>query len=466
MDTTKTVTIIGGGLAGCEAALQLAGRGVPVLLFEMRPVRKTSVHKTDDLSELVCSNSLKSTDVNSAAGLLKYEIAALGSQLLGFAFKSRVPAGGALAVDRERFAELVTKTIEEHPLIQVVRREITTLAPYVTTKEPVIVATGPLTSDELANDIARFMGSDNLAFFDAAAPIIEADSLDYDVLFAQSRYDRGGTADYLNAPFGREQYESFIAELVDAEKVIAKDFETKELFSACQPIEEVARSGLDALRYGALKPVGLTDPKTGKRPWAAVQLRAENTAMNSYNLVGFQTNLTFSEQNRVFRMIPGLENAAFARYGVMHRNTFIDAPHTLDRTLASTDYPNIRFAGQICGTEGYVEAIASGLFAALCTYTQLTGSPAPSLPIHTVFGSLLDYATDPQTSGYQPMHVNYGIIEPLDTKFRSKQERYAAYSTRARDALQGFIATRHDLGFLEYDGPSLLDVSEQNQRRS
>lgn len=459
------VIVIGGGLAGSEAALQLAGRGVAVELIEMRPLRQTAVHKTGDCAELVCSNSLKSTNIASAAGLLKYELAAYGSKVLEIAFETRVPAGGALAVDRMAFSQGVTAALETHPLITLTRVELCSLKRYLESSTPVIVATGPLTSDALSEDIAGLLGAQSLSFYDAAAPIVEADSLDMGVLFAQSRHGRGGRADYLNAPFDKEQYDAFIGELVSAEKVIAKEFEAKDLFCACQPVEEVARSGHDALRYGALKPVGLTDPATGRRPWAAVQLRAENAAATAYNLVGFQTNLTFGEQKRVFRMIPGLADAEFSRFGVMHKNTFVDAPHALGHGFALPSRPHIRFAGQVCGTEGYAEALASGLYAALCTYAQMRGLPAPELPRHTVFGALIEYANNPATQDYQPMHVNFGIIDPLPTKVKGKRERYAAYAERAMRAADAFVGSRADLGFLPYTGPDICQVSKEDGRQ-
>lgn len=436
------VEIIGGGLAGCEAAWQLAQRGVDVVLREMRPSKSSPAHHTEDLAELVCSNSLKSTDPHAAAGLLKAELASMGSFLLSVAQECRVPAGGALAVDRGRFSALVTGRIESHPRITLIRGECTDIP-----DGPVIVASGPLTSEGLEPAISALVGEDRLAFFDAAAPIVETASLDHGVLFAQSRYDKGETADYLNAPMERDEYEAFITELVAAKRVQAKEFETSELFQACQPVEEVARKGFDALRFGALKPVGLTDPRTGRRPWAVVQLRAENAAGTAYNLVGFQTNLTFGEQRRVFGMIPGLENAEFARYGVMHRNTFLDTPRVLDQTLALKSDRRVRFAGQITGTEGYVEAIASGLYAAVNLYADLRGLARFTLPTTSVFGALLAYATDPETFDYQPMHVNYGIIEPLEMRVKNKRERYAAYSSRSLADVKRIVESRPDLGF-------------------
>lgn len=456
-----TVTVVGAGLAGCEAALQLAARGVPVRLVEMRPACKTPVHRTDKVAELVCSNSLKSKDASTAAGSLKYELGAMGSQLLAAAWETEVAAGGALAVDRGLFSNAIQRCLDGFGSIELVREECTSLP-----QGPAIIATGPLTSDALAQDLQRCIDADSLAFYDAAAPIVDADSIDRSVVFAQSRYGKGGASDYLNAPFTKEEYEAFVHELVNARRVIEKDFERRELFAACQPIEEVARTGVDALSHGALKPVGLTDPRTGKRPWAVVQLRAENAACSAYNLVGFQTNLRFGEQERIFRMVPGLEQAEFSRYGVMHRNTFLDTPHVLTRAFALPDRPQVHFAGQVTGTEGYMEAVASGLYVALIVYAELAGLPAPELPKASLFGCLVDYATDPDTQDYQPMHVNYGIIEPIVPKIRNKRARKAAYAQRAHEAIDAFVSQRPDLfadaliageGFLETSRAAMLD---------
>lgn len=444
------MNIIGAGLAGSEAALQLAQRGVHVRLFEMRPETETDVHRGGDCAELVCSNSLKSTKPESAAGMLKAELAALGSQLIAAAGRSRVDAGGALAVDRDEFSADVTSMVKENPYIEYrVMCVSDPLDASLGVADATILATGPLTSDALAQWLVDKTGSDNLAFFDAAAPVVMADSLDMDVLFRQSRYEQDAPGDYLNAPFDKESYDAFIAELVAADRVIKRDFETKDLFQACQPIEEIARKGADAPRFGTCKPVGLTDPATGRRPWAAVQLRAENAQGTAYNLVGFQTNLTFGEQKRVFRMIPGLQNAEFARYGVMHRNTFIQAPRLLDRDLRlrGIDAP-VYVAGQLSGTEGYCEAIASGLMCALFVYAQLQGMQAPLLPVETAFGALLDYATDPATQDYQPMHVNFGILKPLDQHIRNKGMRYAAYAERGSRAMEGYVADIRVRGLL------------------
>lgn len=444
------MNIIGAGLAGSEAALQLAQRGVHVRLFEMRPETETDVHRGGDCAELVCSNSLKSTKPESAAGMLKAELAALGSQLIAAAGRSRVDAGGALAVDRDEFSADVTSMVKENPYIEYrVMCVSNPLDACLGAADATILATGPLTSDALAQWLVDKTGSDNLAFFDAAAPVVMADSLDMDVLFRQSRYEQDAPGDYLNAPFDKESYDAFIAQLVAADRVIKRDFETKDLFQACQPIEEIARKGADAPRFGTCKPVGLTDPATGRRPWAAVQLRAENAQGTAYNLVGFQTNLTFGEQKRVFRMIPGLQNAEFARYGVMHRNTFIQAPRLLDRDLRlrGVDAP-VYVAGQLSGTEGYCEAIASGLMCALFVYAQLQGMQAPLLPVETAFGALLDYATDLATQDYQPMHVNFGILKPLDQHIRNKGMRYAAYAERGSRAMEGYVADIRAKGLL------------------
>ena len=453
------ITIVGGGLAGSEAAWQLAERGVPVRLYEMRPKTQTPIHTGGNLAELVCSNSLKSLDVTSASGALKNELATLGSQLLRWALQTRVAAGKALAVDREAFGALVTESLEAHDNIKLIREEFTDVDALLTARSPCIIATGPLTSQNLECRLQQLIGHENLAFYDAAAPIVEADSLDRERLFYQTRYD-ASTPDYLNAALTREEYECLVDELINAQRVIPRDFESRELFQACQPIEEIARKSRDALRFGALKPVGLIDPASGHRPWAVVQLRAENSQATAFNLVGFQTNLLFGEQERVFRLIPGLENAVFSRYGVMHRNTFINSPCALNTSFALPLFPFIRFAGQITGTEGYLEAIASGLFAALNCYAELQGKATVLLPKETVSGALFSYATNQSTVDYQPMHVNYGIMKALDRPLRRKNERYAAYSARSQEAIQGFRAQYSFLDFLpEYKLPALLLVT-------
>lgn len=464
----NTVKIIGAGLAGSEAALQLANRGIHVVLVEMRPKRETAVHKTSYCAELVCSNSLKSTKPDSAAGMLKRELALLGSEVYAAAVRHSVAAGGALAVDRDAFAEDVTRLVVSHPGIDFEVREAVDIREEARGFDALVLATGPLTSDALASSFSRLVGGDYLAFYDAAAPIVLADSLDAEKIFSQSRYEQGA-GDYLNAPFNREEYDAFIEALLSAERVVKKDFETKELFQACQPIEEIARAGRDAPRFGALKPVGLTDPATGRRPWAAVQLRAEDAAGLSYNLVGFQTNLTFPEQRRVFRMIPGLEHAEFARYGVMHRNTFIDAPRTLDSTLrlrtpeaAEAGVP-LFVAGQLSGTEGYAEAIRSGLHAAFGVCAHLHGVASPEVPRETVFGALLAYATSPDTVDYQPSHVNFGMIAPLEQPVKRKSERYAAYASRGDAALLSYLSALRSAGLLASDASGGQDPSDASE---
>lgn len=434
------VTVVGGGLAGCECACQLADRGIPVTLHEMRPETASPAHHTASLAELVCSNSFKSTRPDSAAGLLKEELSRMGSVLVSCARAAAVPAGGALAVDRARFSRLVEEQVAARPSIEVVRGEVRDVP-----EGPCVIAAGPLCSPALSERLLALVGGDALSFFDAAAPIVDASTLDMDVLFTQSRYGEAGGGDYLNAPLDRDEYEAFIDALVGAERVVLRDFERRDLFQACQPAEEVARTGRDAIRFGAMKPVGLTDPRTGRRPWAAIQLRAENAERSAYNLVGFQTNLTFAEQRRVFRMIPGLENAEFFRYGVMHRNTFVDSPRVLDATFRVPG-TRVRLAGQITGTEGYTEAIASGLLAALNTVADLAGADPVALPRTGALGSLVAYATDPATEGYQPMHANFGLVPPLsDGRRRSKRDRYAAYAERALADLDAYLATRPDL---------------------
>ena len=459
----EKVVIVGAGLAGSEAAYQLASRGFDVVLYEMRPTVSTAVHKTAYCAELVCSNSLKSMKADSAAGMLKAELAELGSLVYSCACENAVDAGGALAVDRNLFARTVTRALEENPRINMRREEVTDIAAVAQEAAAVVVASGPLTSDGLALSLQSLIGGDYLAFFDAEAPIVMADSIDMSKVFRQSRYEDALSADgveqgdYLNAPFTKEEYERFAGELVAAQRAITRDFETRELFQACQPIEEIARKGIDAPRFGALKPVGLVDPNTGKRPWAAVQLRAEDRDKTSYNLVGFQTNLKHGEQKRVFRMIPGLENAEFARFGVMHRNTFIDAPRLLNADLElanaeSTIGVPVYIAGQLGGTEGYCEAIRSGLHVAISVAARLKGVRSPALPPQTAFGALLSHATDPSTADYQPMHVNFGIMPPLESHVRNKNARYAAYAERGREALATYKEQLEETGLLSGEG--------------
>lgn len=441
------VTVVGAGLAGSEAAWQLAQRGVPVHLYEMRPVRRGAAHHTGGFAELVCSNSLKSDDPVTAAGLLKRELADLGSLVLRVARDTAVPAGGALAVDRAAFSDAITEAVEGHRLITVERTEVTRLPEGDT-----IIAAGPLATDALMEALSQIIGEERRFFFDAAAPIVEAASIDHTQVFGASRWGKGGDSDYLNCPLSRTRYESFVTELVGAQRVTLRDFERRELFQACQPIEEIARTGLDALRFGPLKPVGLNDPRTGERPWAVVQLRAENRQHTAYNLVGFQTNLTFSEQDRVFRMIPGLEDAVLLRHGVMHRNTFIDAPRLLTPDLSLRALPRIRFAGQLTGSEGYLEAAATGLLAALNTWAARSGRQPVVLPPTTALGSLIAYATDPHSHPYQPMHVNFGLLPALDPPVKGKRARYAAYSARARNDMIAYLRSRPDVALQGRDG--------------
>ncbi len=456
---TFKVSIIGGGLAGSEAALSLASRGIAVHLYEMRPLVSTPVHTSGDFAELVCSNSLRSTKFDSAAGMLKRELFVLGSEVFASACRQRVAAGGALAVDREAFSRDVTEKIENNDLIVIDRSEVGDIESAVDGANALILATGPLTSDNLSRSLKEFIGSDTLAFFDAAAPIIMADSLDREKAFSQNRYEDSSepVGDYLNLAFNEKEYDSFINELVSAQRVISRSFETKELFQGCQPIEEVARSGHDSLRFGALKAVGLVDPRTGQRPWAVAQLRAENSYKSSYNLVGFQTNLTFPEQQRVFRMIPGLEHAEFARFGVMHRNTFIDAPRLLDKngqlkSPAAEDLGIPVFvAGQLAGTEGYCEAIRSGLHVAISVASFAHGLRVPDLSPYCAYGALLSYATDDNTKHYQPMHVNFGIMEQLDDHITNKDERYHAYAMRGLDALKTYCEELEQSALLNND---------------
>lgn len=450
----QTVHVIGAGLAGSECALQLAKRGISVVLHEERPSPTTPAHKTGECAELVCSNSLKSEKPDTAAGALKRELKLMSSQLLKIAEDTRVPAGNALAVDRELFSKAVTDAIHAQSNIELRRGEVTSLEEYLGSNAYVIVATGPLTSPALLKDLQSRLTDEEgsvLHFYDAAAPIVEAASLDLNYIFEQSRYEFAGegekdaTGDYLNCPLTYDQYIALVKELCAAKTVIKKDFERKELFQACQPIEEIARTGIDSLRFGPLKPVGLIDPRTGKRPYAALQLRAENEARTAYNLVGFQTNLTFAEQKRILSRIPGLEDASFMRYGVMHRNSFFDAPRLFDATFALRGNPRLRFTGQIAGTEGYVEAIASGLYTAVNTYAAIKGLQSFIMPSTSLLGALVAYATDPSTKNYQPMHVNFGLLPPLDPPIRNRRERYDAYADRAFRCAESTIASRDDI---------------------
>ena len=426
--------VIGGGLAGVEAAAQLSAAGVPVTLAEMKPVRFSPAHKSDKLAELVCSNSLKAERLASAAGLLKHEMQMLGSVCVEAAQTCRVPAGGALAVDRDLFSEAVTARIERDPNITVVREEITA----VPTDRPVIVAAGPLASEALCESIRGLCGG-FLSFFDAAAPIVTAESVDMEYAFGASRYDRGGDEDYLNCPMDKAQYEAFYEALRTAERAQLHAFEKgKDIYEGCMPIEVMAQRGADTIRYGPLKPVGLRDPRTGHRPWAVLQLRRENAAGTLFNLVGFQTNLKFGEQKRVFSMIPALHEAEFVRYGVMHRNTFLDAPRFLDADFSVRQNPMLYFAGQITGVEGYMESAASGLLAGRNLARRLLGKEPFIPPPETMLGALCRHVAQPNDN-YQPMGANFGILPPLPERIRDKKVRYEAIAARAVDEMRQAI---------------------------
>ena len=415
------VTIIGGGLAGTEAAWQLAERGFRVTLFEMRPVRTTDAHQTDRLAELVCSNSLKSDQHPSASWLLKQELRRLDSLLLRAAEVARVPGGQALTVDRVTFAEEVTRVIETHPRIEIRREEITDVNP----SQPTIIATGPLTSNALAASLSRFTGSDRLFFYDSISPIVDAHTIDRSIAFAASRYDKSldGTGDYLNCPFNKPEYEHFIDQLMAAHAVDSHVPNDVPYFESCLPIEEIARRGRDTLRFGPMKPMGLIDPRTGRRPYAAVQLRQENLRADSYNLVGFQNHLKFGEQKRIMRLIPGLENAEFLRYGQIHRNTYINAPALLEETLRLRAHPNVFFAGQISGVEGYVESIATGLVAGVNLAAQLAGEQLRPLPRETALGSLCHYISHADPRKYQPANIAFDLFPPLEPALKDRKER-------------------------------------------
>ena len=424
-------TVIGAGLAGCEAAWQLAQAGVEVTLVEMKPIRFSPAHHSAGFAELVCSNSLKAERVASAAGLLKAEMQALGSLCVACAYESRVPAGGALAVDREQFSRLVTEQICAHARITVEHREATAIPKQGVT----VIAAGPLASDALAGEIAALCG-EALSFFDAAAPIVSADSVDMDCAFTQSRYGRGGEDDYINCPMDKEEYEAFYDALLHAESAPLHTFDKKKgVYEGCMPIEVMASRGADTMRFGPLKPVGLRDPRTGHRPWAVLQLRKENAGGTMYNLVGFQTNLKFGEQKRVFSMIPALKNAEFLRYGVMHRNTFLDSPRLLNADYSMRKRPDLFFAGQITGVEGYMESAGSGVLAGLNAARRLRGQDPLVLPRETMLGALAGYISDPSVKNFQPMGANFGVLPPLERPVREKRERYESLSTRALEAL-------------------------------
>ena len=419
------VKVIGAGLAGSEAAWQLAQRGIQVTLYEMKPHKKSPAHHADTFAELVCSNSLRGDRLENAVGLLKEELRRMDSLIMQCADATRVEAGGCLAVDRYGFSRMVTEKIRNHPNITVVEEEITEVP-----EGPVIIATGPLTSDALSDAIGRYFGANYLHFFDAAAPLVTAESIDMNEAWWQSRYDRG-TPDYINCAMDRQQYEAFLQELINAEEAEVHGFEDKNVFEGCMPVEVMGRRGFDTLRFGPLTPVGLTDPKTGKEPYAVVQLRQDNADKTVFNLVGFQTHLKFGEQKRVFTMIPALRNAEFVRYGVMHRNTFLRSPGLLDRYYADLRNPMVAFAGQMTGVEGYVESTASGFLAAVAMAAKVQGKPLPEFPKTTAIGALGLYISDTTVENFQPMNINFSIISPLEQRIRKKAEKNLAIANRA-----------------------------------
>ena len=430
-----TVKVIGAGLAGCEAAWQLAQRGICVELYEMKPKKMTPAHHSPDFAELVCSNSLRGDRLENAVGLLKEELRRCGSLILACAEQTRVEAGGCLAVDRQGFSRLVTEKIRSHPNITVVEEEVTAIP-----EGPVIVASGPLTSDALSQAIGEYFGqTDYLHFFDAAAPLVTAESIDMTKAWWQSRYDRG-TPDYINCAMDKAQYEAFVRELTSAQEAEVHGFEDKNVFEGCMPVEVMARRGLDTLRFGPLKPVGLTDPATGKEPYAVVQLRQDNAEKTVFNLVGFQTHLKFGEQKRVFSMIPALANAEFVRYGVMHRNTFLQSPRLLDRYYADRRNPLVAFAGQMTGVEGYVESTASGFLAAVAIAAKVQGRALPDFPRTTAIGALGYYVSDATVENFQPMNINFSIIAPLEQRIRKKAEKNLAIANRSLQVIDAMVA--------------------------
>ncbi len=423
----EKITVIGAGLAGCEAAWQIANAGVEVDLIEMKPVKKTPAHKSNDFAELVCSNSLKAARVDSAAGLLKEEMRRLGSICLESADICSVAAGGALAVDRNDFSKYITEKIKNHPKINVLNDVVKEIPKDSIT----VIATGPLTDGDLSNEISKLCEQDNLSFYDAAAPIVTYESIDFSKAFYASRYGKG-TDDYINCPMNKEEYTVFYNELINAEIAPLKEFDKPlTVYEGCMPIEVLAKRGEDSIRFGPLKPVGLRDPRTGNRPWAVVQLRRENKEATLFNLVGFQTNLKFPEQKRVFSLIPGLENAEFMRYGVMHRNTFINSPKSLNKDLSLKNNENVFIAGQLSGVEGYMESAASGIIAGINALAKLKNTKPLILPQFSMIGALLGYITDMDVENFQPMGANFGILPSLETHIRDKRERYAALAERS-----------------------------------
>ena len=427
------VKVVGAGLAGSEAAWQLAQRGIQVELIEMKPIKKTPAHHADTFAELVCSNSLRGDRLENAVGLLKEELRRLGSLILSCADATRVEAGGCLAVDRQGFSDLVTQKLRSHPNITVISQEINEVP-----EGPVIIATGPLTADALSKSIGEYFGTEYLHFFDAAAPLVTAESVDMDKAWWQSRYDRG-TPDYINCAMNREEYDAFIQALITAQEAEVHGFEDKRVFEGCMPVEVMARRGHDTLRFGPLKPVGLVDPNTGKEPYAVVQLRQDNAVKSVFNLVGFQTHLKFPEQKRVFSMIPALKNAEFVRYGVMHQNTFLQSPKLLDRFYADRRDPLVAFAGQMTGVEGYVESAASGYLAAVAMAAKVQGKEPPEFPQETAIGALGLYISDERIENFQPMNVNFSIITPLQQRIRKKAEKNLAIANRSLEVIDQLI---------------------------
>lgn len=431
-----TVNVIGAGLAGSEAAWQIANRGVKVRLYEMRPVKQTPAHHTENFAELVCTNSLRANQLTNGVGLLKEEMRQLNSVVMQAADKHNVPAGGALAVDRDSFSKAITTAVKNHPNIEVITEEVTSIPSGLT-----VVATGPLTSDLLAKEIVKFTGDGGLYFYDAAAPIVAKDSLDMDKVYLKSRYDKGEAA-YLNCPMTEAEFNAFHKELVNAEMAELHDFEDEKFFEGCMPIEEMASRGPKTMLFGPLKPVGLEDPKTGKEPFAVVQLRQDNAVGDLYNIVGFQTHLKWGEQKRVFSMIPGLENARFVRYGVMHRNTYLRSPEMMTATYQTKARPDLLFAGQMTGVEGYVESAASGLYAGINAAKLALGQEPVVFPLETMMGAMAHYITHASKNNFQPINANFGIVPRLKQKIRDKRERNLQLSQRALTILDAFKAEK------------------------
>ena len=427
------INVIGGGLAGCETAYQISKRGIKVKLYEMKPIKYSPAHSNSDFAEIVCSNSFKSNLLTNACGLLKQELRMMDSLLIRIADENSVPAGQALAVDRDVFSRKVTEYIENSENIEVIKKEVIDIPD----DEITVIATGPLTSDILFEKISEMVGNNELHFYDAAAPIIEKSSIDMNIAFIGDRYGKGD-ADYINLPMNKEEYESFWNELVNAEVVELHSFEKREIFEGCMPVEVMAKRGIDTLRYGPLKPVGFDDPRTGKRPYALVQLRQDNSVGTLFNMVGFQTNLKFGEQKRVFSMIPGLKNAEFVKYGVMHRNTYINSTKVLDNNYQMKNHKNVFFAGQITGVEGYVESIASGLLAGINAVNYVLGKEKLVFPVETMIGALTDYISTPNEK-FQPMNANFGILPKLPERIRDKQERYKKLSERSIETMRRIL---------------------------